>query len=350
MVGGPGTGKSRALVAVAAARISAGANLESVLLLTGSPRVAAATRGALTAALLKEHSDQPCRAVIREPLVRTIHSYAFAVLSRAASRAGSPPPRLITGAEQDGIIRDLLVGDLADGDRSVSKWPVALRPALSSDGFATELRDLLARCAERGVDPMALQRIGRLSGRPEWTAAGRFAQQFEQVMLLRASVGTAAPQATVPALGAAELVGAALEALATDPELLAEERSRIRLLLVDDVQHLDPQAMRLVRAVAAGTELTVLAGDPNQTVFGFRGADPNCLLSKDFPVLNLTQSFRCAPAVARAIGGMASGLPGVAAWRGFDGRGADEGSVSVRVAGSAHAEAALIALYGSGAS
>ena len=343
VVGGPGTGKSRALVAVAAARISAGANLESVLLLTGSPRVAAATRGALTAALLKEHSDQPCRAVIREPLVRTIHSYAFAVLSRAASRAGSPPPRLITGAEQDGIIRDLLVGDLADGDRSVSKWPVALRPALSSDGFATELRDLLARCAERGVDPMALQRIGRLSGRPEWTAAGRFAQQFEQVMLLRASVGTAAPQATVPALGAAELVGAALEALATDPELLAEERSRIRLLLVDDVQHLDPQAMRLVRAVAAGTELTVLAGDPNQTVFGFRGADPNCLLSKDFPVLNLTQSFRCAPAVARAIGGMASGLPGVAAWRGFDGRGADEGSVSVRVAGSAHAEAALIA-------
>lgn len=344
VVGGPGTGKSHALVAAAAARISAGADLESVLLLAGSPRVAAAARGALTAALLREHSDEPCRAVIREPLVRTIHSYAFAVLSRAASRAGSPPPRLITGAEQDGIIRDLLAGDLADGERSVSRWPEALRPALTSDGFATELRDLLARCAERGVDPMALQRIGRRSGRPEWTAAGRFAQQFEQVMLLRASVGTAAPQATVPTLGAAELVGAALEALATDPELLAEERSRIRLLLVDDVQHLDPQAMRLVRAVAAGSELTVMAGDPNQTVFGFRGADPNSLLAVDSPALYLTRSYRCAPAVARAVAGMASALPGVAAWRGFDGRsGVEEGSVSVRVAGSAQAEAALIA-------
>ena len=344
VVGGPGTGKSTALVAVAAARISAGADLESVLLLAGSPRVAAAARGALTVALLREHSDEPCRAVIREPLVRTIHSYAFAVLGRAASRAGNPPPRLITGAEQDGIIRDLLAGDLADGDRSLSRWPEALCPALTSDGFTTELRDLLARCAERGVDPMALQRIGRLSGRAEWTAAGRFAQQFEQVMLLRASVGTAAPQATVPALGAAELVGAALEALATDPELLAEERSRIRLLLVDDVQHLDPQAMRLVRAVAAGTELTVLAGDPNQTVFGFRGADPNSLFAVDSPALYLTRSYRCAPAVARAVGGMASGLPGVAAWRGFDGRsGGGEGSVSVRVAGSAQSEAALIA-------
>ena len=37
-------------------------------------------------------------------------------------------------------------------------------------------------------------------------------------MLLRSAVGMAAPQATVPALGAAELVGAALEAFATDPE------------------------------------------------------------------------------------------------------------------------------------
>lgn len=344
VVGGPGTGKSSALVAVAAARISAGADLESVLLLTGLPRVAAAARGALTAALLKEHSEEPCRAVIREPLVRTIHSYAFAVLRRAASRAGNPPPRLITGAEHDGIIRDLLAGDLADGDRSVSRWPEALRPALVSEGFATELRDLLARCAERGIDPMALQRIGRLSVRPEWAAAGRFAQQFEQVMLLRAAVGTAAPQATVPALGAAELVGAALEALAIDSELLAEERARIRLLLVDDAQHLDPQAMRLVRALAGGAELTVLAGDPNQTVFGFRGAEPNSLLSNGSPMLKLTQSHRCTPAVARAVGGIASALPGAAAWRGFDGRcGADPGSVSVRVAASADDEAALIA-------
>src|SRR5699024_108899 len=113
--------------------------------------------------------------------------------------------------------------------------------------FATELRNLLARCAERGVGPAQLQQLGRASGRPEWTAAGRFGQQYEQVMLLRAAVGTAAPQARVPALGAAELVGAALGAFAVDPELLAAEHARIRVLLVDDAQQLDPQAARLVR-------------------------------------------------------------------------------------------------------
>ena len=168
---------------------------------------------------------------------------------------------------------------------------------MSTVGFATELRDLLARCTERGVDPVALQRIGRLSGRPEWVAAGQFAQQYEQTMLLRSAVGMAAPQATVPALGAAELVGAALEAFAADPELLAAERARVRLLLVDDAQHLDPQAARLVRVLAAGAELTVIAGDPNQAVFAYRGADPALLHGDDGdPVITLT---RVAPLRAR---------------------------------------------------
>ncbi|EUA07173.1 uvrD/Rep family helicase domain protein [Mycobacterium xenopi 4042] len=61
-------------------------------------------------------------------------------------------------------------------------------------------------------------------------------------MLLRAAVGTAAPQARIPALGAAELVGAALDAFAADPQLLTAQRDRIRLLLIDDAQQLDPQA------------------------------------------------------------------------------------------------------------
>ncbi|WP_264993226.1 UvrD-helicase domain-containing protein, partial [Mycobacterium montefiorense] len=206
------------------------------------------------------------------PVVRSVHSYAYAVLRRAAERAGDAPPRLVTSAEQDAIIRELLAGDLEGA--GTGAWPAHLWPALSTAGFATELRNLLARCAERGVDPHELQRLGRRCRRPEWSAAGRFAQQYEQVMLLRAAVGTAAPQATTPALGAAELVGAALEAFAVDAELLAAERARLRVLLIDDAQQLDPQAARLVRVLAAGSELALIAGDPNQAVFGFRGGEP----------------------------------------------------------------------------
>ena len=339
VLGGPGTGKSSLLVQTATAHVDRGADPESVLLLTGSARLGADARAAVTTALLRGSGA----AAVREPLVRTIHSYAFAVLRLAAQRNGDPPPRLITSAEQDGIIRELLAGDVEDGTDSSVDWPHHLRPALGTVGFANELRDLLARCTERGVEPAALQRVGRRAGRQEWVAAGQFAQVYEHVMLLRSAVGMAAPQATVPALGAAELVGAALDAFATDGELLAAERARIRLLLVDDAQHLDPQAALLVRVLAAGADLAVIAGDPNQSVFGYRGADPELLGNEGGPTVVLTQSHRCAPAVAGVVTGIAARLPGVDDARRLSGNDGPSGSVAVRIAASPHAESSVIA-------
>ena len=333
LLGGPGTGKSTLLVQLAAARIAAGADVESVLLLTGSGRPPTATRARLTTALL---AARPGLAVVREPLVRSPHGYAFALLARAAQRAGDPAPRLITGTEQDGIIRELLAGDVADG---ADYWPASLRPALATAGFATELRDLLARCAERGLDATDLRRLGKSTRRPAWVAAGRFAQQYEQVMLLRAAVGMAAPQATIPALGAAEMIGAAADLLQTDPDLLDAERARLSTLLVDDAQHLDPQAVRLIRLLAPGPELTVIAGDPNQTAFGFRGASPELLLEDtDDPVIELHTSYRCSRPVADAVTAVAAALPGVGPARRITATD-DDGRVSALLAASPHVEA-----------
>ena len=57
-----------------------------------------------------------------------------------------PAPRLLSGPEQDLILRELL------GDRDPALWPVELRPALRTRAFAGELRDLLMRAVERGLD------------------------------------------------------------------------------------------------------------------------------------------------------------------------------------------------------
>ncbi len=86
VVGGPGTGKSTRLIDAAVAHIAGGGDPESVLLLT-SARLAATTRGAITARLLNAGSGG--LAVVREPLVRSVHSYAFGVLRNAAARGRS---------------------------------------------------------------------------------------------------------------------------------------------------------------------------------------------------------------------------------------------------------------------
>lgn len=338
VVGGSGTGKTSLLVDIVAARIAAGARPESVLVLTGSSRASVDLRSRISAAVF----DRRGSIAIREPMVRTVHSYAFAVLAAHAARQGNPPPRLITAAEQDSIVRELLCGNAEDNGGC---WPASLRPALTTAGFATGVRDLMARCTERGVDAKELRAIGRRHNRPEWVAVADLARQYEEVMLLRSAVGMAAPQATVPALGAAELVGSALETFAVEPAILAAERDRIDLLLVDDSQHLDPQAALLVRLLAGGASLSVFTGDPNQAVFGFRGADAQLLQTgtdSGAMTIALDSSYRCAAPVAELANAVAGRLPGSSPVRTISG--AEDTLAAVRLAAvpTETAEASLV--------
>ncbi|MEU1550179.1 ATP-dependent DNA helicase [Nocardia sp. NPDC005745] len=353
VLGGPGTGKTALLVDLAAERIAAGADPGSVLVLTHSKQAAGAVRDAITTRLSgpEPGAEGGVPGATREPLVRTLHSYAFSVLRRHALAHGNPPPRLLTGAEQDAVVREMLRGDLADmADGASGLWPERLRPALALGGFAEQLRDLMLRATERGLGPEELVRLGREHAKPEWVAAGRFAIRYEQTMLLRWSVGVEAPEATAPALDAAELVGAALDALAADPNLLAAERARIGYLLVDDAQHLDPQAAVLVRAIGHSARTTVIAGDPDQAVFTFRGADARFVAELDVPPerrIVLRDSHRCGGQVELAVARIAARLPGSAPQRipvpEGTGPREDGTEVRVRVLATPAKEAALIA-------
>ncbi|WP_428981506.1 ATP-dependent helicase [Nocardia brasiliensis] len=352
VLGGPGTGKTALLVDLAAERIAAGADPGSVLVLTHSKQAASTVRDAITARLAGPDAEGGVPGATREPLARTLHSYAFSVLRRHAAEHGNPPPRLLTGAEQDAVLREMLRGDLTDiADGADGLWPQRLQPALALGGFAEQLRDLMLRATERGLGPEDLVRLGREHGKPEWVAAGRFAVRYEQTMLLRWSVGVEAPEATAPALDAAELIGAALDALAGDAELLAAERARIRYLLVDDAQHLDPQAAMLVKAIGRSAHTTVVAGDPDQGIFAFRGADARFVADLDAPDgqrIVLRDNHRLGAPVRLAVARIAARLPGSAPQR-FSlpdraDRPAEDGTeVRVRVLGTPAKEAALIA-------
>ncbi|WP_435208616.1 ATP-dependent helicase [Micromonospora sp. bgisy143] len=264
VVGGPGTGKTSTLVEAVAARVAEGVDPERILVLTFGRRGATALRQRIEARVAQDGYR-----VLREPLVRTFPAYAFGLLRRAAAERGEPSPRLLTGPEQDLIIRELLdvVGETPEDDPV--GWPTDLRPALRTRAFAGQLRDLLMRAAERGVGPGDLARLGERLGRADWPAAARFLREYVEVLALR-DVSNRGSIAYDPA----ELVRAATGLLRDDEELLAAERHRLAHVYVDELADNDPAQLELLSVIAGGGKSLVAFADPDSSTYAFRGADP----------------------------------------------------------------------------
>ncbi|MGH3748900.1 MAG: ATP-dependent helicase, partial [Micromonosporaceae bacterium] len=304
VVGGPGAGKTAALVESVVARAVEGADPERILVLTFGRRGAQRLRARISARIGAKIG------VSGEPAVRTFHGHAFGLLRLLAARRGEPPPRLLTGPEQDLVIRELL----AAGGGDVG-WPAALRPALRTRGFAGELRDLLSRASERGLGPAGLSELGRRLGREDWVAAGRFAQQYGDVLALR----DGAARGSI-GYDTSELIRAASAALIADPAAHAEERRRHQFTYVDELHDTDPAQLELLELTAGGGAHLVGFGDPDSSIFGFRGADPEGVLAfperfrsvagAAAPTIALLDNWRAAPTLRQAVDRVASRLRG----------------------------------------
>ncbi|WP_435587902.1 ATP-dependent helicase [Micromonospora aurantiaca (nom. illeg.)] len=344
VVGGPGTGKTTTLVEAVAARVAEGVDPERILVLTFGRRGATELRHRIEARIAGDG-----HRVVREPLVRTFPAYAFGLLRRAAAERGEPSPRLLTGPEQDLIIRELLdvVGE-EPGDDPVG-WPEDLRPALRTRAFAQQLRDLLMRAAERGVGPVELARLGEKLGRADWPAAARFLREYVAVLALR-DVSNRGSVAYDPA----ELVRAATGMLLDDPELLAAERRRLAHVYVDELADTDPAQLDLLAVVTGGGRSLVAFADPDSSTYAFRGADPAGVTT--FPhrfrtasgapaaQVTMTTSYRAGPELLAATARLARRLRGPAAHRRLRPLpGAPAGTVEVRTFRSATSESAWLA-------
>ncbi|HEU4491480.1 MAG TPA: UvrD-helicase domain-containing protein, partial [Jiangellales bacterium] len=305
VLAGPGTGKTTTVVEHVVSRVERDAlPPESVLVLTFSRRAATELRERITLRLAR---------TVREPVARTVHSYAFGLLRREAVLRGEPVPRLLSGAEQDLLVRDLLRGDLEEF--AGAGWPERLLPALRTDGFARELRDLLQRAAERGVDPQRLRSLGRRHDRADWVAAAGFSEQYAGVTALRHP----------PALDPAELVRAAVDLLAGDPAVLERERAERAVVVVDEYQDSDPSQEALLVLLAGGGRDLVAVGDPDQSIYAFRGADLEGVRrfperfrtagGEPAPVVTLGTSRRCGPVLLQATRRVAARLGGAGGHR-----------------------------------
>ncbi|MER7588507.1 ATP-dependent DNA helicase [Micromonospora sp. NPDC127501] len=344
VLGGPGTGKTSTLVEAVAARVAEGVDPERILVLTFGRRGATALRQRIEARIAQDG-----HRVLREPLVRTFPAYAFGLLRRAAAERGEPSPRLLTGPEQDLIIRELLdvVGEEPEDDPV--GWPTDLRPALRTRAFAGQLRDLLMRAAERGVGPIDLARLGERLGRADWPAAARFLREYVAVLALR-DVSNRGSIAYDPA----ELVRAATGLLRDDEELLAAERRRLAHVYLDELADTDPAQLELLSVIAGGGKSLVAFADPDSSTYAFRGADPAGVTT--FPhrfrtasgapaaQVLLTTSYRAGPGLLAAIARLGRRLRGPAAHRRLHPLpDAPPGVVEVHTFRSATSEAAWLA-------
>lgn len=294
VLAGPGTGKSATLVECIADRIiHRSVDPASMLVLTFS-------RGA--AADLSRRIAARIDVTTREPLVRTLHSYAYALLRGTAQKGGVPPPTLLPASQADLVVREILQGHADDGGRY---WPPELHAALGVPSFARELRELMLRVAERRIEPRKIAEWGRRRQRPEWVAVAHFIDEYRDIAELRQ--GTTRRGAK---LDQAELMVAALECL-QDPAILAAQRRRVRRVFVDEYQDVDPAQAALLELLAQGADEVVVVGDPDQAIYSFRGAVAGAMDRFDADTtVSLTVSHRLPPDVVSATRRVAAGIPG----------------------------------------
>ncbi|MGQ4331450.1 UvrD-helicase domain-containing protein [Streptomyces hayashii] len=261
VLAGPGTGKTTTLVESVAARIAGGGDPARILVLTFSRKAAVELRDRMAHRMGAAHAPQ----------ATTFHSYCYALVrAHQDAELFVEPLRLLSGPEQDVAVRELLAGqlDLQRLGLAHVRWPDELRACLTTRGFADEVRAVLARSRELGLDPASLDAFARRIGRPDWRAAAAFLAEYLDVLDLHGVIDYA------------ELVHRAV-LLAHRAEVAERLAAQYDAVFVDEYQDTDPAQVRLLHALAGGGRTLVAFGDPDQSIYTFRGADVNGIL--DFP-------------------------------------------------------------------
>jgi len=102
-----------------------------------------------------------------------------------------------------------------------------------------------------------------------------------------------------------DLIRLPVQLLETDPECTLAWRERMGYVLVDECQDTNDAQYRLLKALAGEAGNFTCVGDDDQSIYAWRGANPENLsqLSRDYPtlrIIKLEQNYRCSNRVLRA--------------------------------------------------
>ena len=111
-----------------------------------------------------------------------------------------------------------------------------------------------------------------------------------------------------------DLVALTVELLERNAEIAAQWRARFAHIVADEFQDVDEQQYRLLRLLAGPSGNICVIGDPNQAIYGFRGADATCFerFASDFPgaqCVRLARNYRSTGTIVTAASQLVGAAP-----------------------------------------
>jgi len=252
IMAGPGTGKTRTLT-YRIAHLIADHNVlpEQCLAITFTRRAAGEMTVRLAGLLPDNANPVP---------VMTFHALGLLILRENASRLGLPSSFRVAG----------------DGER--------LR-------LLVERLEMSERKAKRALGQIS--RAKRDGAANPDTDEGRILRQYQQLLRDEQLVDFD------------DLIVPPVEMLEADPELAAQYRDRWPWISVDEYQDIDDNQYRLIRQLVLPDGNICAIGDPDQSIYGFRGSNPQVFLrfADDFPTahtIQLTTNYRSSQTIVDA--------------------------------------------------
>lgn len=270
IVAGPGTGKTRVLTQRVGRLIRSGqASPGQVLAVTFTQRAAEEMAERLTAVVGPELDLEGLR-------VQTLHAFGLDLIRRYRDRVPLPPG-------------PVLVADPAAKSEALNK--ALERVALPGRVSENALLERISRW-KQGIEDH------RCSG----AEMGELVRAYDEALRAAGSVDYD------------DLLTMATEILERHEEVLREERERAKYVFVDEFQDLNPKQVRLVETLLGPRSHLTIIGDPDQCIYGFRGASPEHMARlhhslQHMETLTLNVNYRSTATIVEAACAVISSNP-----------------------------------------